>query len=159
MNGWTAADIEKLKSLGRVVSKDDRHGNHIATLLGKVKNKMKHDESDLQIRCVYAFRLMYPKLKMRLFAIPNGGFRSAIEAAIMRDEGVLPGVLDLFLSLPKKEFGGLYIEMKTDKGRLSNYQADFIKEMEGDYKCVVCRSVEDFLIAVKEYLEPINIRY
>jgi hypothetical protein len=51
--------------------------------------------------------------------VPNGGYRGAIEAAIFKSLGVVPGVPDLLLV-----YGGrIYaLELKTDKGRLSPAQ-------------------------------------
>lgn len=162
MRGWENINsLEKLKARGMVQDFTYQPKNRSIVveentlLLKKVKRKMKHEESDLQIKCVETFRMVYPKLRYRLFSIPNGGFRNAITAAIMNAEGSLPGVSDLFLSIPdfKNKRGGMYIEMKTDTGRLSEYQIAFIKEMQADYKCVVVRSVEGFLREVKEYLK------
>ncbi len=151
MKGWTSEHIEKIKERGMEVN-ENKIVSPTPELLKKVKRVMKHNESDLQKRCVETFRLIYPKLKRRLFAIPNGGYRDAIGASILFGEGVLPGVSDLMLAIPKNNYAGMFIEMKTEHGRLSGYQENFIKEMSGDYKCVVCRSLEEFLKEVKEYL-------
>lgn len=151
---WTAGDIEKLKNSGlKVTGLDAQNIQHEnKELFKKVKREMRHEESDLQQRCVETFRLIYPKLKMRLFSIPNGGYRSALEASIMNGEGSMPGVSDLILAVPRKDFGAMFIEVKTPTGRLSPYQVRFIKEMQNDYMCVVIKSVEEFLKEVKEYL-------
>lgn len=112
----------------------------------------KHNESRLQSACVKWFRLQYPYLL--LFAIPNGGKRSLIEAKIMKGEGVLAGVADLFLSEPKGEFHGLYIEMKVDKGQQTDNQKWFEqKAKERGYQYVVSRSLDNFMEVVKQYLD------
>lgn len=113
---------------------------------------MKKEESILQQQMVTAFRLQYPKLTNRLFAIPNGGSRNIIEAVRLKREGVLAGVCDIFLTVPKKGFSGLFCEVKTKQGRLSQNQIEFIKEHENDYKCVIVRSVDAFLTEIKNYL-------
>jgi hypothetical protein len=118
----------------------------------KIRKAMTHEESILQQNCVKTFQLFYPKLRMRLFSIPNGGYRDSLEAARLVKEGVLPGALDLFLSIPAKNYHGMYIESKTETGILSDCQKDFIKEMMNDYKCVVIISVEQFLKEIKDYL-------
>lgn len=159
MKGWQNSNsIEKLKAKGMVVDYAQQKNNRSIVvkenveLLGKVKRSNLHEESDLQISCVESYRLIYPRLKMRLFSIPNGGWRNAISAKIMLAEGCMPGVSDLFLAIPKGKFHGMWIEMKITTGRLSDYQIQFIKEMQLDYYCVVCRSEEEFLREVKEYL-------
>lgn len=66
-------------------------------------------ESQEQIAFVRWFRLQYPGV--RIFAIPNGGARDAITGAILRAEGVEPGVPDLMIPAWK-----LFIEFKRVKG-------------------------------------------
>ena len=73
---------------------------------------------------------------------------------MLKAEGVLAGVADLFLMFPVKQFHGLFIEMKTDKGRQSESQQEFqtLAESNG-YKYVVCRSFEDFKNEILTYLK------
>ena len=112
---------------------------------------MRHEESTLQIGCVRWFRYQYPKLT--LFAIPNGGNRNLITAMTMKREGVLAGVADLFLAYPSKGSHGLWIEMKTSKGRQSPEQKHFQTDMEKHgYKYVVCRSFQDFKEEIENYI-------
>ncbi len=114
---------------------------------------MKHREAQLQKACVIAFRYTYPNLKLRLFHIPNGGSRNKIEASILKGQGVMPGVPDLFLAVPKSTYGGMWIEMKAEKGKLTEHQKVFFEEMTSEYKCVICRSVDEFLEEIKNYLQ------
>lgn len=60
------------------------------------------------------------------FAVPNGGKRPRIEAAIMQSLGVRAGVPDLAGSLP----GGKswFLEIKAPSGRLSQEQLAFGNE-------------------------------
>ena len=116
---------------------------------------MRHEESTLQIGCVRWFRYQYPKLT--LFAIPNGGNRNLITAMTMKREGVLAGVADLFLAFPSQGFHGLWIEMKTSKGRQSPEQKHFQTDMEKQgYKYVVCRSFEEFKFEIEKYIQDEN---
>jgi hypothetical protein len=112
------------------------------------------EEHRIQVECVKWFRLQYPKLRFRLFAVPNGGQRNVIVASKMKAEGVLSGVADLILLKPKGNYAALLIEMKTKRGRQSptqkQWEADLCKD--GEYKYVLCRSVEDFISATKSYL-------
>jgi hypothetical protein len=48
-----------------------------------------------------------------LFAIPNGGGRSKVEAALLKAGGVKAGVWDLLLPLPMHGSPGLWVEMKA----------------------------------------------
>lgn len=160
---WTSNDIERLKNKGLTVKlssplSKDRTVEVISN--GKketvrMRKAMTHEESQLQQNCVKAFRLIYPRLKMRLYHIPNvtSAKPSAEQSARRAAEGILPGVLDLALDIPNGKYGGMKIEIKTSTGRLSSYQIQFIKEMREDYYCVVIRSVEQFLKEVNDYLK------
>ena len=115
---------------------------------------MKHQESTLQRLCVKWFRLQYPQLALLLHANPNGGKRSRIEAAIMKGEGVTAGVPDLELNVPSCSFPGLFIEMKSEKGTLSESQRNVIIELENQgYKVAVCRTFDEFKQTIESYLE------
>jgi hypothetical protein len=125
------------------------------------KKPRKHEESKLQIECVKQFRQLYPQYERLFFAIPNAGTgRNKIQGGILKAEGVLSGVADTFLSVPKIPrddfYGclfGLYIEFKIDKGVQSPEQKEFQKavELQG-YQYTICRSVDEFITTINEYL-------
>lgn len=119
----------------------------------KQTKKRTNDESRLQKACVKWFRTQYPKYI--LAAIPNGGSRGEIEGAILKAEGVLAGVPDLFLAVPNhaERCGGLWIEMKTEDGVLSaNQKAIMPRLKDAGYKVVICRSFDAFESAINDYL-------
>lgn len=110
-----------------------------------------HEESRIQQACIRGFRYEHPKVI--LFAIPNGGARSGLQGAILKGEGVLPGVADLFLMKSNSKFHGLFIEMKTLKGAQTDTQKQFESWALGagyDYK--ICRSSLEFQQTVNKYL-------
>lgn len=114
---------------------------------------MRHMEHRMQKACVWWFRLQYPHLAGLLFAIPNGGARDAVTGRMLKEEGVLAGVADLFLSVPANGLHGLYIEMKTQKGVVSDKQKAFADNVMGmGYGWEVCRSADDFCRVVAGYL-------
>ena len=114
---------------------------------------MRHLESDIQIACVRWFRYQHPKLARLLFAVPNGGARNAVTGTILKAEGVVPGVADLLLLVPRNGYHGLAIEMKTKTGRQSDSQREWQQEVEAQgYRYAVCRSVEGFIETVEGYL-------
>lgn len=116
---------------------------------------MRHIESQIQKNCVTWFRLQYPKIGRLLFAVPNGGARSAREAAIMKGEGVTAGVADLILLYPSGGYHSLCIEFKTTSksSRQTPMQKDWqaLAEANGN-RYVVCRSLEEFIEIVQKYL-------
>lgn len=118
-------------------------------------------EHELQVACVEWFRYQYPSLSKRLFAVPNGGYRDRRTAAKLKYEGVLSGVSDLILLKPNINFHALLIEMKvTEKySRQSSEQKEWQKELTSlnEYKYVVCRSIDDFMREVNDYLKDIQL--
>jgi hypothetical protein len=116
------------------------------------KSKMKNQESKLQQACVTWFRLQYPN--KIIFAIPNGGNRNVITATILKREGVLKGIPDLFIAEPNNNYSGLFIEMKHGKNKPSKEQIDIMDKLrERGYKVELCYSFDTFVEMVKKYLD------
>ena len=110
-------------------------------------------ESQIQRACVRWFRYQYPEIEPLFFSVPNGGYRMATTAKIMKAEGQRAGVADLILLLPRQGYGALCVEMKCGKGRQSEAQKEFQRLCDQyGQKYVVCRSLEDFMREVREYL-------
>jgi len=106
-------------------------------------------EHQIQADFVAWARSYYPEVLM--FAIPNGGNRDVITAKRMKMEGVLPGVPDLFIADGKP---GLFIEMKSSEGRLSEPQKEIMPRLSSaGYAVVVCHSAEEAKQAFINYLE------
>lgn len=88
-----------------------------------------------------------------LFAVPNGELRNIVIAAKLKRQGVVRGVADLILLIPKKGYASLCIEMKTPKGVQSDGQKEWQREAEKyRNRYVVCRSLPEFMKEVNEYL-------
>jgi hypothetical protein len=60
---------------------------------------------------------------LTVFAVPNGGTRNLLEARRMRAEGVTAGVPDLCVLGDDGKTG--WIEVKAERGRVSERQAEF----------------------------------
>lgn len=115
---------------------------------------MKREESQLQRNCVKWFRYEYKGMTKVLFSIPNGGYRTPFEAMIMKGEGVVAGVADLFLMEARGEFHGLFIEMKVGKNKQTIEQKEFEKAAKRNlFAYVVCRSFDDFKETIINYLK------
>lgn len=127
---------------------------------------MRHAESELQQTCYGWFKLVYPQYKLNYLAIPNGGRRGKVEAAIMKGEGTVAGASDTVLFVPSKGYHGLCIEFKRlivtfdKKGKehirktyQSQEQKEWQKAVEATgYKYVVVRSFDEFKDEIQEYL-------
>lgn len=122
---------------------------------------MRSVESNIQINCVKWFRNLSPwrldeDVQRMFFSVPNGGKRSAVTASIMKAEGVMAGVSDLLLLVPRNGYNGLCIEMKTldKKSHQSDHQKDWQRSAEKmGYKYVVCRCLDGFIEEVSDYLK------
>lgn len=127
----------------------------IAKKKATTRKRPSDEEHRIQCSCMRWFNLKYRKLKGRLFAVPNGGKRDALTGAKLKAEGVVAGVADLILLVPNRFYGALLVEMKTLTGRQSKSQKDWeqIITSEGDYKYVVCHSLDDFIREVDDYLK------
>ena len=89
-----------------------------------------------------------------LFAVPNGGKRSRIQACILKGEGVRAGVPDLFLAVARGGYHGLFLELKTEKGRISEAQLEMHARLAKQrYFVAVPRSVGEALEVIQQYLK------
>jgi hypothetical protein len=82
-----------------------------------------HQEQCALIKWARARAATAPELKL-LYAVPNGGHRNKVVASKLRDEGVLAGMPDICLPVPRAGKGALYIELKAGRGRLSDAQQE-----------------------------------
>lgn len=92
-----------------------------------------------------------PETRLCLFHVPNGMFTNAREGAKFKAQGVIAGVPDLVFVWNGKTH---YIEVKTEKGRLSEQQkALHQKWAEQGVLVNVCRSSEEIINFVSELVQ------
>ena len=108
----------------------------------------------------------YKTIGFNLIAIPNGGNRSITEGVRLKREGVTAGVSDLFLAIPITGYrktptgggwcghlSGLWLEVKTKKGKVSEKQQSWMRLMRMcGYEAVVVKSIDEGIQAIKDYL-------
>ena len=122
----------------------------------KSRKKPTDAEHKLQCACVRWFRLKFPKLRNILFAVPNGGRRDAVTGAKLKEEGATSGVSDLILLRSNRFYGALCVEMKKPGGYQSPAQKELQKDAEANgAKYVVCRSLDEFMKVVTDYLNDV----
>jgi hypothetical protein len=86
--------------------------------------------------------------------IPNEGKRSARVGAEMKAMGLRPGFPDLFVPLPKKEFHGLFIEMKYGRNKLTDNQKEWLALLvKNGYACAVCYGADEAIKNIESYLK------
>lgn len=119
------------------------------------RRKPRHLESVEQRLFIKRCRLDPRTREWPIFAIPNGGKRGKREAAILKAEGVLAGVPDIFVPAIRgiRPRGGLFLEFKTTVGRQSLAQKTVRQQLLClGYDVRIVRSAEEAWAAVSEYL-------
>jgi rhodanese-related sulfurtransferase len=109
-------------------------------------------ESAEQIRFVARVEQFYPDVV--IFAVPNGGGRSPMEATKLKEEGVRAGVPDLVIAEPRGVFHGLYIEMKRQKGgKVSKEQEAMHERLRNKgYAVAVCAGCSEAWEVFERYI-------
>lgn len=94
----------------------------------------------------------WPELEL-LFAIPNGGHRVKGVAVKLQREGVRAGVPDIFLPVARGDWHGLFIEMKAEKGKVTEKQEEWHERLKAaGYLVLVCYGWEAARKAIESYL-------
>jgi hypothetical protein len=74
--------------------------------------------------------------------------------------GVRSGFPDLILCVARGKYHGLFIELKTAKGRQTDNQKYFQKALEAQgYRYVVVRSIDEFRRIVTQYMNEKQDNY
>lgn len=114
---------------------------------------MKREEDALQRTCCDWLRILQNQGKLMYFAIPNGGKRSKIEAAIMKGLGVIAGASDLAIILPPYGRLGL-IELKAPGKKPRDNQNEFgAYAIHHGAHWAWCDNIERFMALVNNWLE------
>lgn len=114
------------------------------------------NEGKIQAECFAWFWNEFPQYRKLLFHVPNENDRAdsnPIQGAIRKSLGVVPGVSDLILLVPRDSHGALLIEMKDEKGTQKPAQKEWqtLVEAQG-YKYCLCRSLAQFKNVISDYL-------
>lgn len=97
-----------------------------------------------------------PELEL-LHHIPNGGRRDKAEAVAFKRRGVKAGVPDLCLPVARGNFHGLYIELKTEKGKPTKTQKLWIEKLiKQGYFAKVCYGWKDAIETLEYYLTQLE---
>jgi hypothetical protein len=126
-------------------------------------------------------RTKYPKMAPLLIHIPNEGKRSPIEGARQKACGLRKGVFDYFFAMRgnrrlHKEIMkgmqvvghtyidivwlGLWLELKSEKGKPTKEQLDFQEDMyQQGYQAIIVNGLDEAIEAFEDYIkipEPLN---
>ena len=85
--------------------------------------------------------------------IPNGGKLSPMQGAKLKKLGQRKGCSDLFIVRSSGWFKGLFLEMKSKKGRVSPEQKQFLADMKAEgYDTAICYGADEAISCIKNYL-------
>lgn len=94
----------------------------------------------------------YPPLKF-LAASLNGVKLTPVQYVMAKAAGMNAGFPDLELPASRRGYHGLYIEMKSDKGRLSKDQKEWQEYLKSEkYFYYVANSAEKAILVLRWYL-------
>lgn len=94
---------------------------------------------------------IYPQLSC-IMSIPNGAIQPRMRKRQLA-EGMKVGAPDLFLAVPNGKFHGLFLELKSPTGKLSQEQKHMHHLLAAQgYAVVVGRNLAELITAVKDYL-------
>ena len=111
-----------------------------------------HAEQAALFRWAEFARARLPELAL-LHAIPNGGHRHKATAARLKAEGVKRGVPDVCLPVARDGAHGLYIELKTERGKPTPEQIGWIRALRRQgYVAEVCHGWESARSMIEHYL-------
>jgi hypothetical protein len=123
--------------------------------MNKTRVRVKRKESEEQTAIIEWANIMQhrvPELAL-LYHVPNGGSRNVVEAKRLKAQGVKPGVPDLVLPVARGKYHGLYIELKTLRGRVSDAQKQWIDALRNQgYAAIVCRGADEAIAMIAKYL-------
>lgn len=116
----------------------------------------KQSEHQIQSALIAWWKLQHKAFQLpefALFAVPNGGARTAATGAMLKREGVRKGVPDLLLAVPNKQYHGMFIEMKAGKNGETPEQKQFLDYAESTgYVACVSNSWDDAKFKIENYL-------
>jgi hypothetical protein len=95
---------------------------------------------------------LHPSISPYVIHIPNEGKRSFSFGKKLKKMGMRAGVYDLFIAIPKNGYHGMWLELKSRKGKLSKEQLQFCEDMgKQDYFPYVVYTIDDAIEIIKEY--------
>jgi len=123
------------------------------------KNIRRLEPTESQIQCAiveWANHIkIFDNFKISNFLLKNcnEGRRSWIDGKIKKKEGLKKGVSDLFLAFPKKNYHGLWIEVKKHNGKMTKEQIQWFNFMNlVGYETQLVDGVDSGIKAIKDYL-------
>lgn len=123
----------------------------------QTKRKRRSEESSHQAALFRWLSFWDESVRAVTFHIPNGGTRNAIEAKSLKGQGVTAGIPDIYMAISNLHFHGLFIEMKSKAGKVTDLQKKMHERLISNGYCVlVCYDWFKAKESIIEYLKPIR---
>lgn len=134
-----------------------RQGHAVDFVVPKARKKRSNEESRAQQSLILWWDTIASKQwgipHFMLFAVGNGGARSAITGAIMKREGIRKGTSDLILLVARGKYHALCLELKTATGNTTIEQDRFLVEAQRrGYAAGCAYSTQDAVRFIEAYL-------
>lgn len=109
------------------------------------------EEDVIQIQVVHWIR---SNTDLPVIHIANQRACTPSQGAKLKRMGVLPGVSDLFIPRAHSIYHGLWIELKSHKGKPSLNQVSFSKMMQREgYEALFAYGADDAIALIKDFYE------
>lgn len=112
-----------------------------------------HPEQILQVNLMAWIEHNHPEERKSILHIANERRTSMQQGKLLKRMGVMAGVADLFIALPRGQWAGLWLELKEGKGKPSQAQKEFLSRMTvNGYFCACVTGLEAAQAVIKQYL-------
>lgn len=120
---------------------------------------MKEDQELIKFFDWISWHLSTSPELLAVFHVANERKTSAYAGARLKRKGVRPGVPDVLGLIPTKDYHGLMIEFKSEKGKLTEKQESMLKLFHALGYCVrLARSADEAVSILKNYLSRSSIK-
>ena len=108
-------------------------------------------EERLQAAVIKYIQLQYPSIR---YCASLGGIYTGIRQAVKaKKTGYSRGFPDLQITEARGGWFGLFIEIKTDKGRATRVQKEWVKDLnERGYYAAICKGLDEIIDCIDKYL-------
>lgn len=107
-----------------------------------------HPEQRIQI-AVCDFCRLY---KIPMIHVPNEGKRTAYTGNLLKTMGMRPGFADCFFPRGNNTFKGMFLELKSAKGKPTALQINFLGEMMAEgYFTAITYGIDESLLIIKQF--------
>lgn len=123
-----------------------------------VLRRTRRQTEDNELKAAYDFIKLFPDVEKHYHHSPNEGKRTPQTGAKLKAMGMKAGFADIFISIPKQGFHGLFIEHKAihddgTKGKPTDSQKEFIDNKNAmGYKAVFTYGLDDLIQTLRKYL-------